>query len=45
LRRIVRERSETMVAKALSGSENLRVSAQVIGVRDKIGPQIENLQA
>lgn len=41
LRRIVRERSETMVAKALSGAENLRVSADFIREVDKVGPSIE----
>ena len=41
LRRIVRERSETMVAKALSGAENLKVSADLIGRIDAAGPSIE----
>jgi hypothetical protein len=41
LRRIVRERSETMVAKALSGSENLKVSAELIGKIDAAGPSVE----
>lgn len=40
-RRIVRERSETMVAKALSGSENLRVSADLIEKIDTVGPSVE----
>jgi hypothetical protein len=40
-RRIVRERSETMVAKALSGSENLKVSADLIGRIDTAGPSVE----
>jgi vacuolar protein sorting-associated protein 3 len=41
LRRIVRERSETMIAKALSGAENLKVSADLIGRIDAAGPSIE----
>ncbi|EHL00239.1 putative Transforming growth factor-beta receptor-associated protein 1 [Glarea lozoyensis 74030] len=41
LRRIVRERHETMVAKALSGAENLQVTASLIGEIDKAGPSVE----
>lgn len=41
LRRIVRERSETMVAKALSGSENLKVSAELINTIDDARPSVE----
>lgn len=41
LRHIVRERSQTMVAKALSGSENLKVNAELIGKIDTAGPSIE----
>ncbi|KAH9222695.1 TGF beta receptor associated protein-like protein 1 [Leptodontidium sp. 2 PMI_412] len=41
LRRIVRERSETMVAKALSGAENLKVAADLIGRIEAAGPSIE----
>ncbi|CZR66115.1 related to TGF beta receptor associated protein 1 [Phialocephala subalpina] len=41
LRRIVRERSETMVAKALSSAENLKVSADLIGKIDAAGPSVE----
>ena len=41
LRRIVRERSETMVAKALSGAENLKASADLIGKIDAAGPSVE----
>ncbi len=41
LRRIVRERSETMIAKALSGAENLKVTADLIGKIDAAGPSIE----
>ena len=41
LRRIVRERSETMVAKALSGAENLKVTADLIGKIDAAGPTVE----
>ena len=41
LRRIVEERSETVVAKALSGAENLKVIADLIGKVDSTGPSIE----
>lgn len=41
LRRIVRERSETTVAKALSGAENLKVTADLIGKIDAVGPTVE----
>jgi hypothetical protein len=41
LRRIVRERSETMIAKALSGAENLKVTAELIGKIDAAGPSVE----
>lgn len=42
LRRIVRERSETMVTKAVSGAENLKVAAELVGKIDAAGPSIEN---
>ena len=41
LRRIVRERSETMVAKALGGAENLKVAADLISKIEAAGPTIE----
>ncbi|KUJ21072.1 uncharacterized protein LY89DRAFT_704998 [Mollisia scopiformis] len=41
LRRIVRERSETMIAKALSGAENLKTTADLIGKIDAAGPSVE----
>ena len=41
LRRIVKERSETMVVKALSGAENLKVTADLIGKIDAAGPTVE----
>jgi hypothetical protein len=41
LRRIVRERSETMVVKALSGAENLKVHAELIMKIDAAGPSVE----
>jgi hypothetical protein len=41
LRRIVRERSETMVAKALSGAENLKVTADLISMIEAAGPTVE----
>jgi len=41
LRRMVRERSETMIVKSLSGAENLKVAAQLIEMVDAAGPSIE----
>lgn len=41
LRRIVRERSETMIAKSLSGAENLKVSADLVKTVETSGPSIE----
>jgi vacuolar protein sorting-associated protein 3 len=41
LRRIVRERSETMIAKALSGAENLKINADLIGKIEDLGPTVE----
>lgn len=41
LRRIVRERSETMVVKALRGAENLGVAGEWVDRVDEMGPQIE----
>ena len=41
LRRIVRERSETMIAKALSGAENLKTDADLIGKIGDLGPTVE----
>jgi hypothetical protein len=41
LRRIVRERSQTMVAKALSAAENLKINADLIGNIEEMGPTIE----
>lgn len=41
LGRIVRERSETVIAKALSGSENLRTSADLIEKIQDVGPSID----
>ncbi|KAH8663679.1 hypothetical protein BGZ60DRAFT_490463 [Tricladium varicosporioides] len=42
LRRIIRERHETTVAKALSSAENLKVTAGLIGTVENAGPSIEN---
>jgi hypothetical protein len=41
LRRIVRERSETTIAKALSGAENLKISATFVEKINEVGPTIE----
>lgn len=44
LRRVVRERSETMVVKALSGAENLKVNEALIDKIDEMGPRIEAVE-
>ncbi|RAL60791.1 hypothetical protein DID88_009896 [Monilinia fructigena] len=41
LRRIVRERSETMVIKALSGADNLKASVALVDRVRETGPKIE----
>jgi vacuolar protein sorting-associated protein 3 len=41
LRRIIRERSETMIAKALRGAENLQTNADLIGKIEDLGPTVE----
>ena len=41
LRRLARERHESMVARALSGAENLRVSYELVVRVEEKGPQIE----
>ncbi|KAI9646249.1 hypothetical protein NHQ30_005689 [Ciborinia camelliae] len=41
LRRIVRERSETMVVKALSGADNLKASVVLVDRVREIGPKFE----
>lgn len=40
-RRLVHERSEATIAKALSGAENLKISADLIVKCEGLGPQIE----
>ena len=41
LKRIIRERREIMVIKALSGTENLKVAADLMSRIDAAGPSIE----
>ncbi|KAH8815843.1 hypothetical protein F5884DRAFT_696562 [Xylogone sp. PMI_703] len=41
LRRIVQERSETVITKSLSGSENLRTSADLIEKIKAVGPSVD----
>jgi hypothetical protein len=43
LRRLVRERSETSIARALSGAENLKVNEQFIDKREEMGPVVEGI--
>jgi vacuolar protein sorting-associated protein 3 len=41
LRRLVREKHETMVTRALSTAENLRVNHDLLEKMDEMGPSIE----
>ncbi|KAE9983453.1 hypothetical protein EG328_009945 [Venturia inaequalis] len=43
LRRLVREKSETTIVKALSGAENLKISADFIEKSEEIGPVVERV--
>ncbi|KAI9791404.1 MAG: hypothetical protein M1816_003972 [Peltula sp. TS41687] len=43
LRRLLAERNETLVAKALSGADNLQINARLIDESEKIGPAIEGV--
>ncbi|KAF2431401.1 hypothetical protein EJ08DRAFT_678423 [Tothia fuscella] len=43
LRRLVRERSESTIAKALSGAENLKVNEEFIDKVEEVGPVVENV--
>lgn len=40
-RRMVHDKNEAMITKALSGAENLKISAELIVKCEKLGPQIE----
>ena len=44
LRQLLRERNETSVAKALSGQENLRVTADFLEKVEALGPTIEGVR-
>ena len=43
LRRLVQDKSEAMITKALSGAENLKVSADFIEKCEALGPQVESV--
>lgn len=43
LRRLVREKSETTIVKALSGAENLKTAADFIEKSEEIGPVVERV--
>ncbi|KAI9739272.1 MAG: hypothetical protein M1834_007485 [Cirrosporium novae-zelandiae] len=45
LRRLTREKNETMIVKALSGSENLQISAELIEKCELLGPKIEAVES
>lgn len=40
-RRLVQDRSEAVICKALSGAENLRLSAEFVEKCEKLGPSVE----
>jgi hypothetical protein len=42
LRKIVRERSETIIVKALSGADNLKASVELVNRIDAAGPSVES---
>ncbi|KAF2265145.1 hypothetical protein CC78DRAFT_493855 [Lojkania enalia] len=44
LRGLVREKSETTVAKALSGSQNLQLAAKLVDKMEELGPTIERVK-
>ncbi|KAI9701013.1 MAG: hypothetical protein M1836_001681 [Candelina mexicana] len=44
LRRLVREKNESVIAKALSGAENLRITSDLIGKCEEAGPSIEAVE-
>lgn len=44
LRRLVAERSETSIAKALNGAQNLKTSAELVEKREEIGPAVETVK-
>lgn len=44
LQRLVRERSETVMVKALSGAQNLKTSVEFIEKAREVGPIVENEQ-
>lgn len=41
LRRLVQEKNEAMITKALSGAENLQVAAKFVEKCSKLGPQVD----
>ena len=44
LRRLVHERNEAMISKALSGAENLQIASEFVEKCHEVGPQIETVQ-
>ena len=43
-RKLVHERNEAIITKALSGAENLKISAEFVEKCEKLGPHIEMVQ-
>ncbi|MCJ1394610.1 hypothetical protein MMC18_007490 [Xylographa bjoerkii] len=43
-RQLVHDKSEAMITKALSGAENLKISADLIEKYENLGPQVEALK-
>ena len=44
LRRLLAEHNETTMTKALSGAENLKISAQQIDRYEEIGPVVRTVE-
>ncbi|MCJ1404541.1 hypothetical protein MMC11_007767 [Xylographa trunciseda] len=43
-RRLVHDKNEAMMTKALSGAENLKITAELIEKCEKLGPQVEAVE-
>ncbi|KAF2119917.1 hypothetical protein BDV96DRAFT_485473 [Lophiotrema nucula] len=44
LRGLVREKSETTISKALAGSQNLQIAAELVDRVESVGPTVERVQ-
>ena len=44
-RRLVHDKNQVMITKALSGAENLKINADLIEKCEKLGPQVEGMES